>query len=44
MRKQELKIHLDPPLMEWLRAEARRRGVSLGELIRIALRRLKSER
>jgi len=37
-RKQRLEIHLDAPLLKWLRAEARNRGVSLGELIRSALR------
>lgn len=40
MRKQELKVHIDPPLMAWLRLEAKRRGVSLGDVIREALRKL----
>jgi len=38
MRKQELKIHLDPALLEALRKEAEEKGVSLGEIIRRALR------
>jgi len=37
MRKQPLEIHLDPPLLAWLRLEAKRLGVSLGEVVRMAL-------
>ena len=36
-RKYSLQVHIDPPLMAVLRAEAARRGVSLGEVVREAL-------
>ncbi len=43
MRKQEFKIHLDAPLIKWLRAEAKRRKVSIGEVVRIAIQQLMSK-
>jgi hypothetical protein len=43
MRKQPLQVHLDPPLLAWLRLEAKRRGISLGELVRLALQKLMDE-
>lgn len=36
-RKLRLEIHLDADLVEWLRAEAERRTVSLGHIVRVAL-------
>jgi len=44
MRKQPLEIHLDPPLLAWLRLEAKRLGVSLGEVVRLALRKMMDEK
>jgi hypothetical protein len=43
MRKQPLQVHIDPALLAWLRLEAKRRGLSLGEVIRIAVRKLMDE-
>lgn len=43
-RKQRLEIHLDAPLLKWLRAEAKKQGVSLGELIRSALKAMMERR
>ncbi len=43
MRKYPLQIHLDKPLMKWLRAEAKKRKVSLGEVVRIAIEQLMSK-
>lgn len=40
VKVQRLEIHLDPPLLAWLRLEAKRRDVSLAEVIRVALREL----
>ena len=39
-RKQRLDVHLDPPLLAWLRLESDRRGAPLAELVRDAVRRL----
>ena len=38
-----LEIHLDTPLLAWLRLEAKRRDVSLAEVVRTALRKLMEE-
>jgi len=43
MRKQPIQVHIDPPLLAWLRLEAKRRGLSIGEVIRIAVRKLMDE-
>lgn len=40
MKKIPIQIHLDAPLVQWLRIEAARRGISLGEMVRIAIRRM----
>ena len=39
MRKHSMQIHLDAPLIEWLRTEAVRRSISIGEVVREAIRR-----
>ena len=36
-QKDRLEIHLDPPVLQWLRSEATRLGVSVGEMIRQAI-------
>lgn len=36
--KKALKVHLDPPLLVWLKMEARRRDVSMSEVIRQLIR------
>lgn len=38
MRRRELNVYLDPPLMEWLRLKALRLDVSMSEVIRRLLR------
>jgi len=38
VKVQRLDIHLDPPLLAWLRLEARRLDVSMGEVVRRLLR------
>uniref|UniRef100_A0A6H1Z9R9 Putative ribbon-helix-helix protein repressor n=1 Tax=viral metagenome TaxID=1070528 RepID=A0A6H1Z9R9_9ZZZZ len=38
MKVQRLEIHLDPPLLAWLRLEAKRLDVSMGEVVRRMLR------
>ena len=40
MKKQPLQVHLDPALLVWLRLEAKHRGISIGEVIRLAVRKL----
>jgi len=35
---QGIKIHLDPPLLAWLRLEAKRLDVSISELLRRLVR------
>jgi len=40
MRKYSLQVHLDSPLIAWVRLEAKRRGCSLGEVVRDAIRKL----
>jgi hypothetical protein len=39
MRTERLEIRIDPDEARWLGAEARRRGVSVGALVREAIRR-----
>jgi len=41
MRKYALQVHIDPPLIAWLREQAARRGCSLGEIVRLAIRALR---
>jgi len=36
--KRALKIHLDPPLLAWLKLEARRLDVSMSEVLRRLIR------
>jgi len=38
VKVQRLEIHLDPPLLAWLRLEAVRLDVSLSELLRCLIR------
>jgi len=38
VKVQRLDIHLDPPLLAWLRLEAKRLDVSMSEIIRRLLR------
>jgi len=38
VKVQQLDIHLDPPLLAWLRLEAKRLDVSMSEIIRRLLR------
>ena len=38
IRVKRLDIHLDPPLLAWLRLEAKRLDVSMGEVIRRLIR------
>lgn len=38
VKVRRLDIHLDPPLLVWLRLEAKRLDVSMGEVIRRLLR------
>jgi len=38
MKVRRLEIHLDPPLLAWLRLEAKRLDVSMGEIVRRMLR------
>jgi hypothetical protein len=38
-RVERLDIHLDPPLLGWLRLEAKRLDVSMSEIIRRLIRR-----
>jgi len=38
VKVQRLDIHLDPPLLAWLRVEAKRLDVSMSEIIRRLLR------
>lgn len=38
-RVQRLDIHLDPPLLTWLRLEAKRLDVSMSEVVRQLIRR-----
>lgn len=37
-RVKPLLVHLDPPLLAWLRLEAKRRDVSMSELVRRMIR------
>lgn len=37
MKKVPVQIHIDPPLLVRLRAEAAKREISLGEVVRLAL-------
>jgi hypothetical protein len=41
MRTERLEIRIDPDEARWLGAEARRRGVSVGALVREAIRRFR---
>jgi len=34
MRKEEIKVHLDPDLMQWVRQQAAERRCSISQLIR----------
>lgn len=43
MKKHTMQVHIDRPLIAWVRGEAARRGVSQGEVIREAIRRLMDE-
>lgn len=40
MRKTPLQVHLDPAMMAALREEAKRREVSIGEVVRLAVKQL----
>ena len=42
-RKRRLEVHLDAPLLAWLRLQAKRRNVTLASIVREAIRKLMDE-